>query len=503
MSKEKIKRKGEYLYIIRLIFILMFLSFLTPCVLGYEDCGDIYTHTEINRQAILQFENEFMKSDPYLINASLDGNKTWGLAWDRASEGGPGDVIFPPNKRPDIFVQKSIKEWLLSGAYSADEPQAAMGLVHFYDPIAPEGEGYLTDQQFLVYLISQIYNRQWVNPKIDAVRWGLWDINLSDISGNVFIQEYSYADAHRNFIRALETKENNNEYYGKTWRAIGETMHLVADMTVPAHVRNDAHPSLLLDADPYEHSTTEADIIANAGGSPADINYFTDVETMMRSIANYTNLHYFSKDTIEGQVTSSTSYNSPSLQGLKLDNENYFHEIVNGEDTRIVHKSGSKLIFNWATARFEEKPVFEIDMNVINDQRKVLIPTAIRGGIAVLDRFLPRFNATMSYDYLDTNNPDSNIYIMQGKIKLADDAWNRDEWSNLSINNGAEIIFYHSNGSISNQMIDPNDVSTMNEFTYIFHAEKDDEVELIYDLGGYVVRAETIGMSDVNSSSII
>ena len=28
------------------------------------------------------------------------------------------------------------------------------------------------------------------------------------------------------------------------WRSLGETMHLIADMSVPSHVRNDSHPEL-------------------------------------------------------------------------------------------------------------------------------------------------------------------------------------------------------------------------------------------------------------------
>ena len=35
-----------------------------------------------------------------------------------------------------------------------------------------------------------------------------------------------------------------DKLFAAAWRSLGETMHLIADMSVPSHVRNDSHPGV-------------------------------------------------------------------------------------------------------------------------------------------------------------------------------------------------------------------------------------------------------------------
>ncbi len=60
-----------------------------------------------------------------------------------------------------------------------------------------------------------------------------------DLGSGYYIQDYSWNDGLRIYQEALASASCCNEKYGQAWRAVGETMHLVSDMTVPAHVRND------------------------------------------------------------------------------------------------------------------------------------------------------------------------------------------------------------------------------------------------------------------------
>jgi len=57
-------------------------------------------------------------------------------------------------------------------------------------------------------------------------------------------QEWSWNDAREYYFKALtsETKAERDIYWGKTFRALGQVMHLLQDSANPSHVRDDLHP---------------------------------------------------------------------------------------------------------------------------------------------------------------------------------------------------------------------------------------------------------------------
>jgi hypothetical protein len=65
--------------------------------------------------------------------------------------------------------------------------------------------------------------------------------------------DYSWLLSRDYYYQALLT--GSEEQYAKTFRSIGQVMHLVSDAAVPAHVRNDAHlkKGFYDDSDPYEN----------------------------------------------------------------------------------------------------------------------------------------------------------------------------------------------------------------------------------------------------------
>lgn len=62
-------------------------------------------------------------------------------------------------------------------------------------------------------------------------------------------ESFSWINAREAYFSALThlDKTKRGEKFGETFRALGQVMHLVADASVPAHARNDAHLG-----DPYE-----------------------------------------------------------------------------------------------------------------------------------------------------------------------------------------------------------------------------------------------------------
>ncbi len=54
---------------------------------------------------------------------------------------------------------------------------------------------------------------------------------------------WSWPKAREYYYTALtsSTKDEREEYFVYTFRALGQVMHLLADASVPAHTRNDIH----------------------------------------------------------------------------------------------------------------------------------------------------------------------------------------------------------------------------------------------------------------------
>ena len=485
-----------------LFAVLLLCLLLVPVtVSAYDDTGGKKAHTAINTNAVTLFQSQLMPADPYLKAplATLDGTPCWGYAWEPKEDGGPGEMIMAPATRPDIKKQKKITDWIIGGGYSADEPEGPSALVHFYDPMAPEGKRYLTDQQLVTKILHYGSSTLNANPMTDARDWGLKDLSKNmEIYGINFIQEYSYDDAKKNLLKALASHENHNEYYGRAWRGVGETMHMIADMTVPAHVRNDGHASQLKDADPYESQTNYVDVNEYALNPPAQLDYRQNLNGLMHNVALYTNNNFYSDDTIPGQTTSATKYSLPDITKMEVIEGGYYDGHLKDPEGRIMagpipwyNNMKYGLGYKLADMLFTDQPPFGITPKVVDAQQQILIPTAVRSSAAVLDRFLPRFEVTMSYAPEDPNDPDSGRYTMHGEIRVAKDARNQLEWpTRLEVNNGATIVLTKKDGTSRQVKVDPKIVTKMNEFSYDFTAEPDETVDLMYDLGGYCVYAK-------------
>ena len=230
--------------------------------------------------------------------------------------------------------------WIIEGGFNADEPEAFMALRHFYDPKNPAAP-HLTDltDGYIGYWVAQSIFLMGENPKVNARDWALYGSRHS-------LQEAtrSFADVAKPVVPA-----DRAEPLGKTWRCLGESMHLLADMTVPAHVRNDGHPGqntrmtseMLgkyvklgnLKSDPYE-DYVNATVVVRYAANPLEERLKKEIEDCTKTrdlfdlVALYTNTKFFSTDTIAGTdaVTGNavTSFNGqPDYNSPRLDNCTY------------------------------------------------------------------------------------------------------------------------------------------------------------------------------------
>ncbi len=139
---------------------------------------------------------------------------------------------------------KEIWQWIRDGGKEEDEPNWRC-LRHFHDPLNVSWSSAGLNKVSMPLYDSMIYWAQTPEPSDPE--------NTSD-----FFNQYSWAMARKYFYEAL--LGGSEEQYAKTFRSLGQLMHLVSDAAVPAHVRNDAHLKaapfgvvIFDDSDPYEN----------------------------------------------------------------------------------------------------------------------------------------------------------------------------------------------------------------------------------------------------------
>ncbi len=156
---------------------------------------------------------------------------------------------------PSIFsitpVSSSILKMMMRGSTDEDHPWCRASN-HFHDPLKTWNLSYLTDMTALardpsVLLTIPIHEfcerTGWLFIYSD-VTWATGYMSPPDAfsspSGRLW-QDRGW-DSARNyyFIGLTSTLDTDrNDYLGRSFRALGQTVHLLQDMAVPAHVRND------------------------------------------------------------------------------------------------------------------------------------------------------------------------------------------------------------------------------------------------------------------------
>lgn len=488
------------------------LLFILP-VAAYDNA---IAHPAIQSLAVAGFQQGTMLEDPFLKNTSLNGSPAWGYAWDITD--GPRDA--GPRDSVNRLRQKTLEQWIIDGGYSADEPETTMALVHFHDPTNAK-EPWLTDQSWLQNDVAQWvaripYGKNFTIPRISAKQWAFEE--YQKVPGEYYLQDYSFPDALRYYQQALASKDRFDPGYGKAWRAVGETMHLVSDMTVPAHVRNDGHVTfqkdilwLLNDPDPYESAVGYPEVRDRASqGKPADIDYDSgDLSGVMDRIARFSNQNFLSSDSSPYLVKRGQNpefievftYPSPSVSGPGVPEKGYVTWRLPGGRETVLAKKTSHIGKGWDTALFRTWYSFDIDRKVIENQQQILLPTAVRGSEEVLDRFLPRFDARLTVDKYLPDDLNDDQYLLNAtlvQVKTGADAW-KDVPSGLVVRNGASLVVITPDGKESVTDLPlvplsgtPRSDPDFNHWKDLFRFTPGSRIMMKYDLGGYVIRSNEV-----------
>lgn len=263
-------------------------------------------------------------------------------------------------------------------------------LSHFHDPISNSGLGHIFPS---------------------AVDWSLFPKGAQFIGGS-----WSWNDAREYYFKALtsETKKERDENWAKTFRALGQVMHLLQDSANPAHVRDDPH--VLRDGlhDFMDRNSVAAyssagiispdsSILEGAGalrnepfsnlfdrnmyhGSNPGITLGADV-----GITEYANANFFSDDRIAGQNSPVPPYPSlaelvpapapsPYLTLARLGSAAF-------PVARVARYTGNETLTQFLNLEFDLLGTLRLDDAVYDAYASHLIPRAVGYSAAVLKYF--------------------------------------------------------------------------------------------------------------------
>lgn len=394
----------------------------TVALLAYENDGSGRSvkggpHRAINRLALERFFEEMM-ADPVVSRYDLPRSKK---LLDETYVSGD---MFRPGKgdRAATFTR-----WIEEGGYTADEPELYASFRHFYDPLAlnaeqdgplserlvdamlPEladpraGVPYLTDDLNSLNVVFTTITGTTVNPRIHAKEWAIDGPENNGSGENPFCWKKGIEYVEKAFA---STGPEKQRLWAKAWRSLGETMHLLADMTSVPHVRNDSHPAASiylrefsndvgrLRSDPYESLAQEVLVVSSAGGAPPAVPLGETPEALFDAVAGFTNASFFSADTIAGTdpvsgeaVTNANgmrAYPSPRLEECREEN-GYLVKEVAGRPVRMAHRS-------WLASSGWGQAMNHVRLSAacVRDQASILVPLAIAADAKLVDLFLPR-----------------------------------------------------------------------------------------------------------------
>ena len=169
--------------------VIILLSLLTTAISAYAYDNNI-SHKHINYNAAHQSS---LSTNNILFNIGFRN----GL-----------DSFINTNEK-----KQTITQWLTDGGYEEDND--AWFLNHFHDPLQPWNNSGLKLPLIPQSDSSITYAQQRIAP-------------------------YSWQKARIAYYNALST--GNMGEFASTFLALGHLMHLISDIAVPAHVRNDSHP---------------------------------------------------------------------------------------------------------------------------------------------------------------------------------------------------------------------------------------------------------------------
>ena len=342
-------------------------------------------------------------------------------------------------------ISKTIKEWLSFGGEAEDygyafkkDPVTSRSYNHFHDPLKDWEDAGLDNE-----LLENIYFINYLKYPVSAILWGL-NPSEQDFMMNL-IGDWSWGKAKESYFIYLtgknfegesvaDTEDERNAYLADSFTALGQIMHLLQDMSVPLHTRNDAHIFPLFDIQKnywtYEtYTKNNIDTLDFTPDQPGDIpdphffevpviiqdpiytnlsplvglfdrNAYNDSDSIPQSkilgLAEYSNANFLTKDTM-------WTYPHPNKADTNINQIDWLNpEIIIADDGKIdariyIRKTIGEEINHLAVVDYWTYEYFghietipkglTLDDECWKEYASFLIPRAVGYSAALLDYF--------------------------------------------------------------------------------------------------------------------
>jgi len=287
-------------------------------------------------------------------------------------------AIFYNHFEPQNQLSSEEIGWLVLGAIEEDAMPRYTN--HFYDPV---------------------YSRGW-NGNLTAKDWAQSSEKQStSIKGDQSWEQAIY-----------KYREGNKK---EAFIALGHTLHLIEDMAVPEHTRNDTHLPFDSMESPYEKWVEEylgKNYEPYANQLISDNKNLLNISTLNSAfdeLAKFSNENFFSEDSI-----LSSGYNSPPIDGYELINGNWFGiGSINGQKYKLF-----MIVKNGNLRNLKDISNFSIkdkDSLILSDYLSILGPKAVQYGASVIDLFFRQIE-TEEKSGTENNKPKSAWDAFRDKV---------------------------------------------------------------------------------------
>ncbi|MBF0547740.1 MAG: hypothetical protein HQM08_25095 [Candidatus Riflebacteria bacterium] len=392
---------------------------LLACGTGVLAWDNVSPHRQINEYAWSVFLKKYLFGPGEKSRFSASPISTTKLKCMSMVE----ENVMLPTEVKETSYEMDIPDWIKHGGFSADVPNLAMSIRHFYDPTETGKNAALTDTMITSpngittmwgtkNALSE-YEKSLEFSGINAREWAL------NHSGNRFNWQNGLKYYRYSFERDDLKPEERVKLLAEAFKSLGETMHLMADMTCPAHVRNDNHASYknVGDPDPIElgvgFKVSESAWKNGPWASmiPKGVQLTgTKIEQLFHNVAIFTNEHFLSDDTIYSRMAPSvTPFNSkknypkPQLTDLDKRKDTYWTSIPMVDAGTGKTDTGNAEIklarecstMDWLSSGSTGKHrSYEVPTCFAQSQANLLIPLAVYACAEMINMFFPTMSLT-------------------------------------------------------------------------------------------------------------
>jgi len=230
----------------------------------------------------------------------------------------------------------------------------------------------------------------------------------------------------------------------KNLESLGHILHLLQDVTLPAHVRNDAHPGIIklgkleeanihsiLRGDSYESWSEDNSKLALLSSS--NIPVYKTLDEIFDDVVKMTGNNFFSDDTIGNYPLPAVSKLVTKKEGKRT----YYYNTIEGVEVPIARKSLLSAFMDKTIVT--HKPHYVFDNKVLEAQWKIQGTRAIEIGAAAIALYVASIaDKCVTHASKGCDSGNKNVYWQDSCGKLEEIAESCN--SNQSCEKGSCVV---------------------------------------------------------------